>query len=295
MQFRLFLGAVCIGFAPIFVRLLTLAPTPIGMYRCGLAALMLFAWVLSSKSRTSFHPSKYSFTVWRLLLTGGALFALDLFVWHRSVIYAGAGMGTILGNTQVFYVALIGIFFYREKPTLLFIFSIFLAFAGIYLLVNFRTSSENASNYQLGVIFGLVTGIVYATYILTMRQLESLNNLIRTEHALAFVSLFAALFLFPISFFEGSLRLPSPMEWVWLLSLSFIAQVIGWLLITKTLPKTPVSKAGLILNAQPVVAVIAGDLILHERLSGIQMVGAALTIAAIYIGTRKKRTAIKLQ
>ena len=85
------------------------------------------------------------------------------------------------------------------------------------------------------------------------------------------------------------MRLPVGMEWGALALLAFVAQVLGWMLITKTLPKTPASRAGLILNAQPVVAVIAGDLILHEKLSLIQIVGAGLTLVAIYLGTYKKR------
>ena len=35
----------------------------------------------------------------------------------QSVVWTGAGMGTILANTQVFYVAAVGILFMGEKPT----------------------------------------------------------------------------------------------------------------------------------------------------------------------------------
>lgn len=265
-----------------------MGPSPIGMYRCGLASVLLFLGISFTQGVKSFRFSKYPKKVWTLVISAGALFALDLFVWHRAVIFAGAGLGTILGNTQVFYVALIGILFYKEKPKWILFFSIFLAFLGIYLLVDFQ-HADTGTYYGWGVAFGLMTGLIYANYIVVMRKIESLNNYIKTEHALTLVSFFAAFFLLPVSVYEGTLRLPEGIEWVWLISLAFVAQVLGWLLITKTLPKTPVSQAGLILNAQPVVAVIAGDLILGEHLNPTQILGALITLAAIYFGTQKRK------
>jgi drug/metabolite transporter (DMT)-like permease len=289
-MFRLLLGASFIGLAPVFVKLLHLGPTPIAIYRCGFAAVFLFIYLLSSGR---FSLRKLPINVWRLLFLAGFLFGLDLFVWHRSVIYAGAGIGTILANTQIFYVALIGMFFYKEKPTFRFVASVFLAFIGIYLLVAFRLASEFHPNYGLGVFFGLLTGIIYASYILTMRRVESQKAHISTESALALISLIAAVILIPVSIGEGSLRLPDGHEFLLLLVLAFIAQVLGWLLITRNLPKTPVSQAGLVLNMQPVVAVLGGALVLQERLSGLQILGAVMTLVAIYLGTKRVRPAIE--
>ena len=121
---RLFLGGVCIGFAPIFVRLVTLGPTPIGAYRCGFAALLLFIYIFAT---SKLKIKNWSWKIWGLLLQAGAIFALDLFVWHRSVIYSGAGLATILGNTQVFYVTLVGVLFHKEKLTPKFALSVLLA------------------------------------------------------------------------------------------------------------------------------------------------------------------------
>lgn len=207
-------------------------------------------------------------------------------------MYAGAGLGTILGNTQVFYVALVGILFYKERPSLKFLVSVLLAFFGIYLLVGFHSMQSVHDNYPLGVAFGLITGVVYASYILVMRKIESLSKSIPTEQALAFVSLICSLVLLIVSAAEGTLVWPETTDWVWLVGLALVSQVIGWLLITRALPKTPVSRAGLILNTQPVVAVVAGDLLLGEKLTPVQMVGAALTLSAIYLGTQRSKTKV---
>ena len=285
-MFKLFLGAACIGFAPIFVKLIDMEPSPLGFYRCFMAFIFLSLYIVIT---TRFKAWRWSKEIYKLVFFAGALFALDLFVWHRSVIYAGAGLGTILGNTQVFYVALIGVVFYREKITALFVFSVLLAFLGIYLLVAYRVSEIENPHYAMGVAYGLFTGIVYASYILVIRKIEGLSDKAPTEQVLAGVSAVCAFFLFIVSYFEGTLRWPVGLEWGWLVALSLVAQVMGWLLITKTLPKTPASRAGLILNAQPVVAVIAGNLILHEKLNFTQVIGAVITLIAIYVGTHRKQ------
>lgn len=292
-MFKLFLGAVCIGFAPIFVRVLSLGPTLVGAYRCGFAALLLLGYIRFLGK--PFHPLTWPKELWKFICLAGLLFGLDLFVWHRSVIFAGAGMGTILGNTQVLYVALVGIYFHKEKITSSFLLAIALAFVGIYLLVHYQLPSEIKPEFALGVTYGLITGIIYASYILTMRRLESFSEIVPREQVLAFVSAIASLSLFASSAVEGVFRLPTGNEWSLLILLAFVAQVMGWLLITKNLRLVPVSSAGLIINAQPVVAVIAGNLILNEHLSTMQICGALLTLSAIYLGTQKKQTTSKSQ
>ncbi|MCB0417271.1 MAG: DMT family transporter [Bdellovibrionales bacterium] len=280
---KLFLGALCIGFAPVFVKLLEMPPTVIGFYRCLFAAAGLF--FLSAKQPNKHSPKR------RWILAAGAAFAIDLYVWHRSVVYAGAGLGTILGNTQVFYTSLFGLLFLGEKLKLRFWFAVILAFAGIYLLVGFhRTPSEH---YWAGVGFGVSTGIVYALYILCMRQAEGESGL-PSGRLLAEVSLVCALVLLPVCLAEHSLRLPTGNEWIWILALAGVAQITGWWLISGSLRAVPVSQAGLILLTQPAVATLMGALLFGEALGLAQASGAVLTFGAIYLGATGRDRQIKL-
>jgi drug/metabolite transporter (DMT)-like permease len=283
---KVFLGAICIGFAPIFVKLLTLGPTAIGFYRCGLAAVILSSIFFFQGKRTiPFRPWQWPRLMWKLAASAGLLFALDLFVWHRSLIYCGAGMGTILANTQVFYVSLVGILFHKEKLTARFVGAVLLAFLGIYLLAGFQAQNQRGEHYWVGVALGLATGVFYAGYLLTMRRLEHVRNHIPTEQFLCLVSALAALFLFLTSVAESEMRLPHANEWMWLIGLALITQVLGWILITRNLSRIPVSRAGLVLITQPLVATVAGALIFKESLAPIQIVGAAVSLGSIYMGS----------
>jgi len=290
---RLFLGAVLIGFAAIFVKLVGTGPTTTGFYRCAFAAIFLGGFISSRwfKSKVPMSPLCWPAEAQRLTILAGVLFALDLFVWHRSIIYAGAGMATILGNTQVFYVSIVGIIYFQERLTLRFILAVLTAFLGLYLLINYRIGTAIEPYYWWGVGFGLATGLFYSSFILTLRRIESLALGIPTEHVVAVSSVVSALTLFFVALCEGSLRLPQAMEWVWLPCLALVAQVFGWVLIMRSLPKIPASRASLILLMQTVVAVVVGNLLFDEQLSGLQMAGALITLFSIYLGTLRSKPA----
>ena len=168
--------------------------------------------------------------MWSSIILAGLLFALDLYVWHRAVVYAGAGLGTILGNTQVFYTSIFGFLFLGEKLSLRYWISVSLAFVGITLLVRFQQILPS-TEYTEGVFFGLLTGIVYAAYLLCLRKSEGFHKLKSTQ-LLGLVSLVTALCLLGVSGMEQSLRLPNGMEWIWLIGLALVAQIAGWWLTT---------------------------------------------------------------
>ena len=44
----------------------------------------------------------FSAKAWIALVLSAIFFALDLWFWHRSILYVGAGLSTLLANFQVF-------------------------------------------------------------------------------------------------------------------------------------------------------------------------------------------------
>ena len=68
--------------------------------------------------------------------------------------------------------------------------------------------------------------------------------------------------------------------------LALSSQVIGWLLITTSLPRLPAAITSLILAVQPVGTVALAALILGESPSGLQLVGVVVVLAAVVIAAR---------
>lgn len=103
-------GALVLSFSPVFVKVAAVGPAIAGFYRVLIGGIILL--ILSAIKREVLWNGWPSF---RLVALGGVLFALDLTLWHRSIDYVGPGLATILGNFQVFFLALFGVLFIGEK------------------------------------------------------------------------------------------------------------------------------------------------------------------------------------
>jgi len=280
------LGAFCISFAAIFVKLVgrdILGPTAIGFWRTFFGAGILFLWVIIKKDSL-----RLPLPLLGLSLIAGFIFFLDLFFWHRSILYSGAGMATILANTQVFWVAVWGVFVFKEKLRLGFWFLIFFAFIGVVLLIGVGSEVKFSSIYLEGVIFGLLTGVIYSSYIIVLKITGQKKECPGFITLMAWISLFSSLFFWVAMLTESdTFILPDILTVFILLALALVVQVLGWLLISSSLPKLKASQSGLILLLQPVLATIWGIIFFSEHLYWMQLVGAVITLAAIYWGSIK--------
>ena len=75
----------------------------------------------------------------------------------------------------------------------------------------------------------------------------------------------------------------------WLILLALTSQVVGWLLITISLPRLPAALTSLLLTVQPVGSVGLAALILAEAPTALQLVGVALVLAALLVATTPRR------
>ncbi|MBD3869102.1 MAG: DMT family transporter [Acidobacteria bacterium] len=284
---RIAIGAVCISFAPVLVKAVgggIPGPTGIGMYRCLIGAALLFLAALHRRDRLLL-PGR----VMALLALAGFIFFLDLFVWHRSIILAGAGMATILGNTQVFATAVLSLLLFKEKLTGRFILAAVSAMAGVILLVGIGSDVTFDGQYLKGIVFGLLTGIVYASFLITIRQVGRIRDNGTNLTRIAWISLFSGMFLGIAALVERDLGPPPDLKtWSLLFLLALVAQSAGWLLIARSLPKVPGAVGGLLLLLQPVLATVWGAFLFREHLEPVQMIGAAVTLVAIYVGSLKR-------
>jgi drug/metabolite transporter (DMT)-like permease len=67
----------------------------------------------------------------------------------------------------------------------------------------------------------------------------------------------------------------------WLVVLALTSQVLGWLLITVSLPRLPAALTSVTLTIQPVGAVALGVVLLGEHPSALQLAGVACILAGL--------------
>lgn len=275
-------GAFLISFSGIFVKLADVSPTASGFYRVFLGAIFLFFATFWSKEFKKLAPVE-----WCLILFCGFIFALDLYFWHESIFYVGPGLATLLGNFQVFVLAVVGILFFGEKSRPRFFVALPLAIIGLLLIVGLNWNSlEN--NYRTGIYFGLLTAVCYSAFLLSLRKIQSDNN-----HSLFFslmiVSVCTAIFLaMKMHYGDDSFVIPNFKSLLALLGLGLFSQCIGWVLIANAMPKIRTSFTGLILLLQPALAFIWDVLFFKRPTDFLNWAGVILTLVAIYLGLTGK-------
>ena len=105
-------GAVAIAFSGILFRLSHVSPSTGAFYRCVWALPALWLIVRWEERRWGKRPIRARYFAW----LAGAFFAADLVLWHNAIDQVGAGLATVLGNTQVVLVGLIAWLIWRERP-----------------------------------------------------------------------------------------------------------------------------------------------------------------------------------
>jgi len=277
---RLFIGAALISLSPVWVRLVDVPPSTSGFYRVlfGGAALVIYLLV----TRRRLHMTRRT---WSLLIVASVFLSLDLWFWHRSIIYVGPGLATLLANFQVFIMMIVGIVFLRQMPKPVQMFAVPLAFLGLILIVGLDWNAL-PKDYQLGIIFGLLTAATYAGYLLTLRKIRETSTFRVPTRELAVVSVICAVMLAATVLAEGeSLAIPTIEDMGWLVAYGVLSHCLGWLFIASSLAEVSTVEAGLALLLQPTLSFVWDVLFFSRPMTGIELAGAGITLLAIYLGS----------
>ena len=279
---RLFAGAIIISFSPVLVRLVSVSPTTSGFYRLVLGGIALAMYLLATGRKLSFSKA-----AWIALIGSALFFALDLWFWHRSIIYVGPGLATLLANFQVFFMTAAGVILLRQRPSGIQLIAIPLAMLGLAMIIGLDWQGLQ-QDYRIGVIFGLLTAVCYAGYLLTMRQARTGSTHAIPSREIAVLSLIAASVLGVAAVAEGeSLAIPNINDAIWLACYGILVHAVGLMLIASSLAKVSTTEVGLALLLQPSLSFTWDILFFDRQLTVTEGFGAAIALAAIYLGSRQ--------
>ena len=277
-------GATAISTTSLFVKVAHVGPTVSAFYRMAFGGAMLLIGLVALGQWKRVRLSEVGW-----LMIPGVAFAADLMLWHRSILYVGPGVATLLGNFQVFLMALAGFLIYRERLGWPFLVGVALAFVGLYLLVGLDWGGVGAQ-YHLGVALGIATGVCYAAYMLSTRHAQRAGHVRLAPAQLLCVStLLCALVLGVATLLEGdSFALPDAQTWSALLGLGFFGQVLGWVLLTRAMPQLPASLIGLLLLLQPALSFLFDVILFARPTRALDWIGVGLSLLGIFIGSYRK-------
>lgn len=269
------LGAVMISFSAIFFALSGADPVT-GTFFRGLYALPILAVIWwSRRTRDTRGTRRRS-----LALAAGLALGLDVVAWHSAIEHIGAGLATLIANSQVIFVSISAWIFLKERPANKVLGAIPVILLGVALVSGIGQDGAFGSNPLLGTALALLAAVFYSGFILGFRhaneaQAPAAGPLLESTIGLVLVA--------PVVGLVGSGIdvVPSWPSHGWLLALALTSQVGGWMLIGYVLPRLPAAETATIILLQPALTLIWGALILGERPSVIQLLGAVIVLGGV--------------
>jgi drug/metabolite transporter (DMT)-like permease len=274
------LGALVIAFSGILVRLADVSPSTAAVFRClwALPPLALLAWVEWRRYGPRSRRDRM------VALCAGVMLAADLTFWHHSIAAVGAGLSTVLANIQVVLVGVMAWALLGERPENRALAAIPVVFAGVILISGVVGAGAYGEDPLLGVIFGIATAIAYSLFLLVLRQGNTDDR--RPGGPLFDATLSCCVFSALGGIAVGDLDpWPGLESQAWLVTLALTSQVLGWLLISVSLPRLPALITSIVLMLQPVCTVFLAAALLDEAPSAVQLSGVVVVLAGVAFAT----------
>ncbi len=279
-------GAVMISFSAIFFALADVDPATGAFFRAAYAVPILFAmwWLRRHGDR---RPVRLH---WLALLAGVAL-GTDMVAWHAAIDYIGAGLATLLANTQVIFVTAIAWIGLAERPDRRVLWAIPVILIGVALVSGLGQEGAFGVDPLRGTGLALIAALFYSMFLLAYRRSNQGQG--PTTGPLLEASIGAAVAAFVLGSLGSGIDLG--LTWPahgWLVALALTAQVAGWLLIGFALPRLPAAETATIILLQPALTILWGALIFGERPSGLQIIGALVVLAGVgFVAFTRAKTA----
>jgi len=266
--------------APIIVLILSntdVDGVTLSLLRAGTACIILWSFLLiRNRSALRIHtrdaPGLIGFGLWSVTM------------FYTAVTYGVAGTSASV-SVSILYMApalvlLGGAIWYGERLTPLRIIALILSLVGVLLIARIYDPS-NLAGTPAGLAWIFLAAIAYAGYTLFGKQLLGKHS---APTVIAWYLLFGSLGLFVIKL------IVSPFDWPPVGQLLLLCAVLG--LLTTLIPTTlylwsltriPTSEASIISSMEEVFVVIMAWVVLGERLSPIQFLGAGMILSSVLL------------
>ena len=136
-----------------------------------------------------------------------------------------------------------------------------------------------------GTLFGLLTTLAYAAFLLVLRHTNA--DIRRPAGPLFDATLSGAVVAAAAGACYGATDLaPSWPEHGCIVLLAMSSQVVGWPLLSVSLPRLPAALTSVLLTLQPLASLLLGIVLLGEDPTGLQLAGAAFILAGLLTAAR---------
>lgn len=278
-QAGLAFGALCLSASAVLLKLAAATPATATAARC-LIALPVVA-LLAIPERQGGEGLSRRGTLSAVCC--GVLFAADMLLWTQAIPEVGAGLSTVLVNTQVAIVPLLSWLVDREAVSRRFLLALPALLAGVMLAGGVLEHGISGSDPIRGTVHAIGAALCYSGFLFLLRRGGQAGQPMQTYAVVLATSAVVAAVVGP--WWHGLQLWPGWRAVGWLTLVAITGQSLGWLLVAVLAARLPSTVSSALLLLMPVGAVALGAAALGERPSPLQLAGCALVLTAGYLAS----------
>jgi drug/metabolite transporter (DMT)-like permease len=278
-----------VSFIATKIALNELAPLTLILLRLILAVIFLTAIAVYTKRDFSISLKSH----------GGILILAIVAVAHLWIQVTGlkytsaANTGWIIGTAPIF-MALVGLFFFKEEFTLLKTTGIVIAFLGLLLLISHGNFSSIGLASNKGDFLILASAVTWSIYSAVNKKISLTYPPMMT---ILFLFLMMAIIISPFTINRESIHSVLHLSirgWTAILFLGILCSGAAYVLWASALKEMESTKVGAFLYFEPFVTVIASWIILNERITFLMILsGLIITAGVVLVNVNLKKIFIK--
>lgn len=273
-------GVFSCSMSSAFFRYMTAPSTIAATYRLGWTVLLLTPLIFSKRET---RKELLSLKGKDLAFCGlsGLFLAMHFVVWFESLSNTSIASSTVLVNTEVAFAAFGYLIFFGKKIRKKEILAIGIAFLGSVVIAMADTGGGAGKNAVLGDILALLAAFFSACYTLIgTRERSHMSTMVYTY--VLYWGCFLSLLVFnavsgvPMTGYE-------PINWIMSLCLAVFCTLLGHSVFSWSLKFLTPTYVSTVKLAGPVFASISAILLFGEIPGLIQVAGAAVVLAGVYL------------
>jgi drug/metabolite transporter (DMT)-like permease len=273
----LLMAAACWGVGGVMSKRALAEIGPLTLLVIQLAVSVTILWALVAVQRSPFPSRREVIQLGAIgLLNPGLAYTFTLI----GLKFTTASVSALLWASEPILILGLAVLILRERLTPPLIVCSLLAISGVVLVAGLNVGTGNASAL-LGVAIILAGVGCCALYTVFTRRLTTTLDPVLLVALQQTVALMWALVIWPIEVTQTATAAPATIEvWGWALASGLVYYALAFWFFINGLKRTTASLAGFFLNLIPIFGLTAAAIILGERLSSLQWVGAVLILIA---------------
>ncbi|WP_042348463.1 DMT family transporter [Bacillus massiliigorillae] len=276
------LSMIIFGTIGLFVRFIDLSSSEIALLRGFIGSLFLIIVMFVIKKKISWKlvkENKIIILLSSIALAGNWIF---LFQAYKHTTISNAALSYYFAPV---FVMILSPLVLAEKLSIRKIICIIVAMLGMLLIVGNGSVSTSALNDLIGIGYGLMAAIFYASLMLLNKFIKRMDGMELTLIQLGIAALLLLPYVFVTEGF-GILEVSSS-SIPFIIILGIVHTGIGFLLFFSGMQKIKGQSIAALSYVDPITSLVISTVILQEQMTFVQLLGGVLLLGSTFVSEKK--------